>query len=85
MWQPLNPYSYNQTGDEIMTVQQLIDLLNKIEDKSKVMTIEINQYNKKYPVAYTAINCYNGYLDQRGNNVHLITWLPNEMRTSVKK
>lgn len=36
----------------MITVQELIDALNEIIDKSQPVEVAINQYGKAYPVAY---------------------------------
>lgn len=67
-----------------MTVQQLIDLLNKIEDKSKQVKISVHQYNKVYPVAYTNPSGHD-YLEQNDATIRINTWLPDNMHTVERK
>lgn len=67
-----------------MTVQELIDLLNKIEDKNKTVLISIHTQTQRYPVAYTDIQKTN-YLQQAGNEVRLYTCLPDNMHTVERK
>lgn len=69
---------------ENLTVQQLIDLLNKVEDKNKTVEIAVHQFNKAYPVAYT-VPSNRDYLRQTDCSVRIGTWLPDNMRTSVRK
>lgn len=70
-----------------MTVNELISLLNKIENKDKRVEIEINQYTKRYPVAFTNImNPVTGpYLFQVGEVVRIQTFLPEGMHVVTKK
>lgn len=57
----------------IKTVQELIDELQKIEDKTAPIEIAIRQYNKAYPVTYTEIFKSINY---NGNKYRLYTSLP---------
>ena len=43
-----------------MTVQELINKLETVEDKNQIVEVAIGQYNKRYPVAYAQIQ-ENGY------------------------
>lgn len=68
-----------------MTVQELIDQLNKIEDKSKTVFISIHTNTQHYPVAYTTINPMSGFFQQTDREVRLFTWLPKNMHTVERK
>jgi hypothetical protein len=67
-----------------VTVERLIEMLQKVEDKTQPMEIAIRQYNKSHPVAYTKIHNDN-WLQQVHGKVRLTTNLPENMRTSVRK
>lgn len=67
-----------------VTVAQLIEKLQKIEDKTQPVEIAIRQYNKAYPVAYTEPH-NDTHLTQVHNCVRIYTSLPENMRTSKRK
>lgn len=68
-----------------MTVQELIDQLNKIGDKSKTVLISVHTSTQRYPVAYTNINPMSGFFQQTDREVRLFTWLPQNMYTVERK
>lgn len=68
-----------------MTVQELIDQLSKIEDKSKTVGIAVHTSTQRYPVAYTEITPMSGHFEQVDKEVRLFTWLPNGMYTIQRK
>lgn len=68
-----------------MTVQELIDQLQKIEDKSKHVEVAVHTNTQRYPVAYVNINPMSGYFQQTDRDVRLYVWLPNGMNTVQRK
>lgn len=73
-----------------MTVEKLIEMLQKIEDKQAHVEVAISQYNKRYPVAYCDIHnpTYNR-LQNNGKSHRIEISLPHNdksfMYTVTKK
>jgi hypothetical protein len=66
-----------------MTVQDLINLLMKVENKTQVVRLAIHQSNKHYPIAYLKpLNV--DYLQQAWNEVRILAWLPDGMFTATR-
>jgi hypothetical protein len=66
-----------------MTVQELINVLNKIENKAQTVKIALHQYNKAYPVAY--LDPWNEeYLNQAWEEVRISASLPDNMHTVTR-
>lgn len=67
-----------------MTVEELIKLLNKIENKSQAIKIAVHQNNKAYPVAY--LDPWNEkYLGQAWEEVRICASLPDNMYTITRR
>lgn len=67
-----------------MTVQELIDLLEKVEDKEKIVLIDVRQYTRRYGTLCEAWSGGN-YLNQVGNAVQINCSLPKNMHTVERK
>lgn len=66
-----------------MTVQELINKLQAVEDKEMQITIAVHQYNKIYPVAYIApFEALSVRVSDFG--VRINASLPDNMITRVK-
>ncbi len=67
-----------------MNVQELIDRLEKIEDKTQLMEVMVRQYTKAYAVAFCPV-WDQDYFNQAHNRVRLVISLPDNMHTVVRK
>lgn len=55
-----------------MTVQQLLDKLQNVEDKTQTVEVAVSTFNKRYPVAYCELY-ENGYdILKQVHNTHRI-------------
>ena len=69
-----------------MTVNELIEKLNKIENKNQQVVISVHTATQRWPVAYTEVIAGDpDYLQQTGTEVRLLTWLPDNMHTVERK
>lgn len=64
-----------------MKVRQLIDLLQKIENKDDTVEVAIRQYNKVYPIHYGVISEPSPRLQSNGSSHRIVVHLPDNMYT----
>lgn len=72
-------------SEDEMNVQELIEQLQKIEDKSKTVLVSVHTNTQRFPVAYANIERMSGYFQQTDKEVRLFVWLPEGMHTVAKK
>jgi hypothetical protein len=68
----------------MLTVRQLIEALERIEDKGQPVEIALRQYNKTYPVAYVP-PFEHLTLSEAWGTVRIHAALPDNMRTMTLK
>lgn len=66
-----------------MTVQELIDSLEKLENKDMPVRIAVMQYNKVNHVAVTKIDLIRTWHGLQ--HLMLVSWLPDNMHTVTRK
>jgi hypothetical protein len=68
-----------------MTVQELIDLLNRIEDKDKIVLINVREYTKSHGHLVKAYPMDKEYLRQSDYDIQINCWLPKNVHTVTRK